>query len=348
MKPKALVLSLAALSLVFAISIADAVARLRAGAAMAASAKQFLAALGPEQRAKASFSFDDEQRLDWHFIPRPRKGLPLKELDAKQRQLAQDFLKTGLSQRGYLKATAIMDLETILREIEGGRGQNVRDPELYYFSVFGEPAAKGRWGWRVEGHHLSLNFTVVNGTMVATTPAFMGTNPAEVREGPRRGLRVLKAEEDLARDLLGSLDEAQRKAAIFEATAPKDIITMNAKQVDPLAPAGIAAGRLNARQQELLKKLIEEYIGNMPGDLAAERTEKLRRAGFEKIHFAWAGSTERNQPHYYRLQGPTFLVEYDNTQNNANHIHAAWRDFAGDFGRDLLREHYRAAPHAKP
>ena len=344
MKLVSLILSLACASLLITYSLVSGVARVRSANAMAESAKSFLAGLTPEQRAKAAFSFDDEQRFDWHFIPKPRKGLPLKEMDQKQQKLAQDLLKTGLSQRGYLKANTIRELDLVLREIEQGKGP-ARDPELYYFSVFGTPSAKDKWGWRVEGHHLSLNFTLVNGTMVATTPAFMGANPAEVRDGPRKGLRVLAGEEDLGRDLVRSLDEKQRAQAVFDATAPKDIISVNSKKADPLAPAGIAASQLNKQQTELLKKLLDEYINRMPADLAEERSEKLRRAGFEKIHFAWAGGIERNQPHYYRLQGPTFLVEYDDTQNNANHIHSVWRDFDGDFGRDLLREHYQSTPH---
>jgi hypothetical protein len=331
-------------SFLTSVAIFDTVARNRSAAAMAEAAKNFLGALTPEQRAKASFKFDDEQRLDWYFVPRARQGLPLKELNAEQRKLAHAFLKTGLSQRGYLKATTIIELELVLREIEQGRGQ-VRDPELYYFSVFGTPAAKDPWGWRVEGHHLSLNFTVVKGAMVATTPAFFGANPAEVRQGPRQGLRVLGSEEDLGRELIKSLDERQRAKAVFDATAPADILTGNQKKADPLNPAGIAASDLTPQQVERLKKLLNEYITRMPEDLAAERLEKLRRAGLEKIHFAWAGGFERGEKHYYRLQGPTFLVEYDNTQNDANHIHSVWRDFEGDFGRDLLREHYQSTPH---
>ncbi len=342
MKLKPFIPPIAIISLLAVFTLIDAAARQRSAVAMAEGAKQFLAALTPEQRAKASFVFEDEERFNWHFIPRARKGVPIKELNAEQRKLAHNFLKTGLSQRGYLKVTEIMALEEVLRELEGGRGP-VRDPDLYYFSVFGTPSAKGRWGWRVEGHHLSLNFTVVNGTLVSNSPSFMGANPAEVRQGPRQGLRILGAEEDKARALLLSLDEKQRLQAIFDATAPRDIITGNSKQVDPLSPAGIPASQLNKQQRELLKALLDEYLSRMPEDLAAERSEKLRRAGFEKIHFAWAGSSERNQPHYYRVQGPTFLIEYDNTQNNANHIHSVWRDFKGDFGRDLLREHYQTA-----
>jgi TonB family protein len=344
MKLKALLPFLVCISLFASATIIESAARSRAATAMAEGAQKFLSALTPEQRARAVFSFESEERLDWHFVPRARKGIPFKELNDKQRKLAQDFLKTGLSRRGYVKATTIIELETVLRELEQGRGP-ARDPELYYFSIFGTPSAKNAWGWRVEGHHLSLNFTIVKGAMVATTPSFMGANPAEVRQGPRQGWRALGAEEDRARELFQSLDEKQRAQAIFDVNAPREIITMNAKKVDPLAPAGIPASEFNVPQIELLKKLLDEYLSRMPADLAAERWKKLWGADFKQIHFAWAGSSERNQPHYYRLQGPTFLIEYDNTQNNANHIHTVWRDFDGDFGEDLLLEHYKLVPH---
>jgi hypothetical protein len=314
----------------------------RTAISMVNAAKDFLDSLTLEQRSKCTYAFEDEQRFDWHVIPRPRKGIPLKELDAKQRQLAHNFLKTGLSQRGYLRATTIIELENVLRELQKERTD--RDPELYYFTIFGKPSLKESWGWRIEGHHLSLNFTVVSGKMVATTPSFFGANPAEVRQGARQGLRVLGAEEDIARELLLSLDERQRAVAIFSKTPPA-ILTLATKTAEPPAPAGIQANQLYTQQMNLLTRLLEQYAASMPADLAAERMKNLRHVGLEKITFGWAGSIERGQGHYYRVQGPTFLIEYDNTQNNANHIHTVWRDFNGDFGRDLLREHYQNTPH---
>jgi hypothetical protein len=220
----------------------------------------------------------------------------------------------------------------------------VRDPDLYFFSVFGTPASDSPWGWRMEGHHLSLNFTIVSGTMVAATPAFFGANPAAVRSGSRQGLRALGAEEDLARELIRALDAEQRAIAIIDAEAPRDIVTGNSNAVDPLSPAGIPATRLDARQSGMLLRLIDEYLARMADDLAAARRAGLEQTDFARVTFAWAGSIERDQPHYYRVQGPTFLVEYDNTQNDANHVHSVWRDFDGDFGRDLLRDHYQNAP----
>ncbi|HZS09728.1 MAG TPA: TonB family protein [Blastocatellia bacterium] len=346
MKLKLFASFLAVAALLAALAIVETRARARSAAAMADAATKFLAALTPEQRAKASFRFDDEQRLDWHFVPRDRKGLPVKEMNEAQRKAATDFLKTGLSQRGYLKASTIMTLENVLQVIEGPNRKWPRDPELYYFSVFGTPGAKEAWGWRVEGHHVALNFTLNKGSMVATSPAFFGSNPGEVRvEGPKKGLRVLAAEEDLARELVKSLDEKQRAKAVFDAKAPGDIISFNKVRAEPLDKAGITGSELNKGQYEQLTKLVEEYCNNVAEDLAAARREKFRGAKREQIYFAWAGGIERNDPHYYRVQTPTFLIEYDNTQNNANHIHSVWRDFNGDFGRDLLAEHYQSTPH---
>jgi hypothetical protein len=315
----------------------------RGAVAMKHAAEAFLAGLQPEQRTKAQFDFAAAERLNWHFIPRERRGLPLKQMTPAQQDLARALLQAGLSQRGLLKANTIMELELVLREL--GQNPNVRDPERYFFSIFGTPSDTGAWGWRMEGHHLSLNFTIVSGRPVATAPAFMGANPAEVRSGPRQGLRALAPEEDLARELVTSLNATQRATVIIATEAPRDIITGNALDINPLAPPGIAIGQLGRTQSALLLRLVDEYLSRMTEPLAKERRARLERTDLNQITFAWAGSIERGQPHYYRIQGPSFLIEYDNTQNEANHIHSVWRDFAGDFGRDLLREHYREAPH---
>jgi hypothetical protein len=310
---------------------------------MVRAAEAFLGSLTPEQRGKTTFAMDDAERLNWHFIPRERRGLPFKEMTEPQRQLARRLLQTGLSQRGYLKAQTIIELELVLRELGGD--PNVRDPDRYFFSIFGTPSTSQPWGWRMEGHHISLNFTVANDALIATAPAFLGANPANVKSGSRQGVRALAAEEDLGRELIKKLDESQRATAIILAEAPRDIITGNAAQVDPLNPVGISITQLNREQSDLLKRLIDEYLNRMAPDIAAARRAKLERSDFSKVTFAWAGTLEVGGPHYYRIQGPTFLIEYDNTQNNANHIHSVWRDFAGDFGRDLLRDHYRSGVH---
>jgi TonB family protein len=348
MKPLRLVVLLSSCVVVLSLvtwSLIDGVARMRAASAMAEAANKFLASLTPEQKAKATLDFADENRRDWTVVPRDRKGVPLKDLDENQRKLAMEFMKTGLGASGYQKATTIMSMELVLAQLEGPNRRFPRDPELYYFSVFGTPSAKAPWGWRVEGHHISIHFTIVKGEMLSNTPLAFGANPAEVREGERKGLRALAGEEDRGRDLIQALDEKQRAVAIFDQKAPSDILTLAKIKADPLKPEGIPAGQMNKQQKELLEKLIGEYLARMPQDVAAERSKKMRDAGFDKIYFGWAGGVNKGDPHYYRVQSPTFLIEYDNTQNNANHIHSVWRDFNGDFGEDLLREHYQTTPH---
>jgi hypothetical protein len=327
------------------------IASQRSSAAMATAATRFLDGLSAEQRTQATFPMESEERLRWHFIPTntfPRKGVPIKEMTEPQRKLAHDLLRSALSQRGHMTATAIMDLETTLKAIEdaAGGGRNVRDPELYFFTIFGTPSAKGVWGWRVEGHHMSLHFTIAKGSAVASTPTFFGANPSEVRvEGPKKGLRILGAQEDAARALLAAFDDGQRAAATFNGVAPNDIVTTNKVDIAPLSPPGVAGAAMTSAQRDLLLALIETYTSQMAADIAADRMSRIRQAGLEKVAFAWAGETERGRKHYYRVQGPTFLIEYDNTQNDGNHIHLVWRDFNGDFGRDLLREHVQSVAH---
>ena len=312
---------------------------------MVSAALNFMASLTPDQRAKATFKFEEDQRMVWHFIPDsmfPRKGISFKELDPAQQKLAHAFLSAGLSQRGYQKATTIMSLESILKEIEQGKGP-VRDPDLYFISLFGEPSETKTWGWKFEGHHLSLNYTVVGGLLIAGTPSFMGSNPAEVKEGPRRGLCVLSREENLGRELVKSLDKKQSELAVINKEAPKDIITSNVRKVEPENAQGLLVNKMTKRQAGLLMELVDEYAHNLPEDLAGQEIMKIRKAGIDKIRFAWAGGLEQGMGHYYRIQGPSFLVEFDNTQNNANHAHSVWRGFEGDWGLDLLKLHYKQA-----
>jgi len=317
---------------------------LAAGEEMASAANTFLASLSPEQKSKATFEFKGDERYDWHFVPRERKGISLKELTPAQRPLAHALLNSGLSQRGYASAVTIISLEQILKEIEGGRGP-ARDPELYFVQVFGSPGPKGAWGWRFEGHHLSLNFTVVEGRAVAGAPNFFGTNPGEVRDGPRKGLRVLGAEEDMGRKLVMSLDDSQRKTAIFSADAPKDIITGNARKAQIEGKQGLPFMQLTPPQRQQLAALVELYANRLRGEMAGQDLRRIADKGWDQVVFAWAGGTELRQPHYYRVQGPTFLIEYDNTQNNANHVHSVWRDLENDFGEDALRKHHEQHAH---
>ena len=311
-------------------------------AGMAEAANAFLDTLTPEQRTAAMFAFDGEDRFDWHFIPRERKGVPLKTMTDAQKAAALALVQASLSAEGYDKAERIRQLEQILYEREG---RDIRDTELYFFMVFGEPSASGTWAWRYEGHHISHSWTVINGTLSSSTPQFFGTNPAYVREGNSAGERVLGAEIYLARTLLGSLSAEHLEAAIIADEAPRDILTSAEREAAMQDDVGVTYSQLNGDQQATLWALVEEYAAVQPAPIAEERLAKVRAAGLDSIKFAWMGSVMEGEPHYYRIQGPTFLIEYDNVQNEANHVHSVWRDFDGDFGRDLLAAHYRAFPH---
>lgn len=313
-----------------------------AGAAteMARAASDLWNALSPEQRKAVRYEFTDEERFNFHYIPKPRNGLPWGQMSASQRMLAHRLLSTGLSRRGYGEVTTVMSLEEVLAGIEQGKGPK-RDSELYYFTVFGTPGPDTTWGWRVEGHHVALNFTIVNGKAVTGGPAFLGSNPGEVRDGPRKGLRTLANEEDMGLALVRTLDDAQRKTAVFSEKAPGEIVTKNNRQADVTKePPGIGYSELRVEQQAMLKALLHVYAHRMREEIAHEDLAAIDAGGWEKVRFAWAGGTEAGVGHYYRITGPTFLVEFDNTQNNANHVHTVWRDLKNDFGGDLLKEHY--------
>ena len=335
-----------ALGLAVALVAGSIVSAQRASSAMASAATEWLGALTPEQRQQATFAFDAAERMRFNFIPDeafPRNGLPLKAMTEPQRKLAHALLRSGLSERGYTTYTSIIQLENILKVIEQPP-RFARDETAYRFSIFGTPSTTGTWGWRVEGHHVSLHFSVHNGKAIASTPSFAGSNPAEVRiDGPKKGQRVLGQLEDTGRALIVAFDAAQRKTAVFAATAPNEIVTTNVLDINPLSPAGIKVSEMTPAQRDLLMKVIDAYAGLMAPEIAADRLAKIKAAGVDNVTFAWAGPVELGLKHYYRVQGPTFLIEFDNTQNDGNHVHAIWRDFKGDFGRDLLREHVNAA-----
>jgi hypothetical protein len=264
-------------------------------------------------------------------------------MTAPQRQAAQKLLSTGLSAKGMKQSSQIMnDLELVLRG-DGPNPSMGRDPELYYFTVFGTPGDKTAWGWRVEGHHLSQNFTIANGVMSSWTPDFYGANPAEVMEGSRKGLRVLAAEEDKAFALLHALDAEQKQTAVLQQTVPSDMMTTNSRRVNPLSPDGLPVARMTTAQQKLLRELLNEYTSRMVDEISTERIRRINDAGFDKVAFVWIGADALHEPHYYRIQGPTFLIEFDNVQGKGNHIHSVWRDFNGDFGDDVLKNHYQTA-----
>jgi hypothetical protein len=259
-----------------------------------------------------------------------------------QRKLAMALLGTALSAKGLEKATTIMSLEQVLFEMEGPNGKMKRDPELYYFSIFGTPDPKGTWGWRLEGHHVSINITIAGGKAIAATPAFLGSNPGEVKNGPRKGVRVLGNDEEMGRAIVKSMSDEQKTVAIYAKDAPKEMILVPKEKVRPLDPAGIAWGKLDAKQQEAVWTLIQEYANRLRGELAAQDLAKIETSGKDKVSFTWAGGIERNEPHYYRIQGPTFIIEYDNVQNGANHVHSVWHDPASNFGEDILKAHHEA------
>jgi hypothetical protein len=315
--------------------------RTSAPASMTLAANQFLDSLTPEEKVKVMFSFEDDERSNWFFTPVPRKGLQMREMTVAQQHLATALLTTGLSQQGMIKAQTIMSMEDVLRLMEKDDGER-RNPGKYYVSIFGKPTENGTWGFRIEGHHLSQNYTISGGHVV-DAPSFFGSNPGEVREGPRKGVRLLAQEEDMGRALLMALDEGQRKTAIVETTGYKEMLTSNSRKAALNGqPNGLSASKLNAKQMEMLSDLVSVYADNVPEQLSTARMDMLKKAG-KNIYFAWSGVAQKGGPHYYRIQAPTFLIEYDNTQNDANHIHTVWRDLTNDFGADLLKQHYASS-----
>ncbi|MEX1075696.1 MAG: DUF3500 domain-containing protein, partial [Pirellulales bacterium] len=317
-----------------------------AGEALSGAATAWLAGLDEVQRARAQADFEAASRTDWHFVPKPvRKGLSFAEMTAAQREQAHALLKAALSEAGYGKAVAIMELDELLRRVEGTAAKNTRDSLRYFVTIFGVPGPEGSWGLSVEGHHLSLNFTVRDGVLVDSTPQFMGANPAEVKTTfpglAAAGSRVLAAEESLAFELVTSLDAEQRKRAVIAAQAPAEIRGAGAAQPPAGPPEGIPFSKLSADQQSLVRRLVETYCGSMPAEVAGERLAVIERGspataglvhhGWDELHFAWAGGLEPGKGHSYRLEGPSFVVEFVNVQpdaegNPANHIHCVWRD----------------------
>lgn len=323
-------------------------ARGEAGGGAEPAAKAFLASLSAEQKKQATFGLDSTERLDWHFVPRDRTGLSLLALDGEQSELLGPLLASALSPEGLLEARGVIKHENILRRIETAAGSAMasrRDPGLYFTSVFGTPSSTAPWAWRFEGHHLSLNVTQLPGQPPSVGPVFFGANPATVPSGVEAGFRLLAGEEDLARELVSLLPEERRKIAIVDDTAYPDIVTFNDVKPRPLDPQGLAAADMNAAEQKQLRRLVELYVARLVPASAKDVWARLERAGFGKLRFSWAGSIEPGQKHYYRVHGPTLLIEYDNTQNDANHIHSVWHDPRNDFGADLLRAHYHMGSH---
>lgn len=310
------------------------------GGAMVEAAQKFLGTLG-DKKDKATFAFNDKERTNWYFIPRQNKakeptrnGVGLYEMNDEQRKAALELLAAGTSAAGNKKALTVMSLEGILRDTEKN-GTNVRNPGWYFFSVFGTPGKTGKWGWRVEGHHLSLNFTLEGNQVLTATPSFFGANPAEIKTGERKGYRTLEDSEDLARKLLKSLSVEQQEVAYRKENFP-DI--EQAKEDPEVTKAiGLPASKMTPDQKETLVMLLRSYTSRMPEDVAAVEMKLVREAGLENVYFAYAGGLEKGQPHSYRVHGPTFVIMFINAQadslgNPANHIHSVWRRMKDDFG----------------
>ncbi|MEP4079897.1 DUF3500 domain-containing protein [Haloferula sp.] len=308
-----------------------------AATAIKVAAETFLESLDDVHLKQAKFPFKEAERENWHYTPRDRAGLPLKDMNESQKNAGVGLITATLSEKASYKAAQIILLEGVLAGIENDPEK--RDTEKYFAAIFGEPGDKDGWGFRFEGHHLSVNVTVVDGHGVSVTPNFMGTNPAEVADGEMKGLRPLAAEEDLGRALAVALLEGGNEGVLFDKKAPKEILTGEDRVAKGLDPVGVTAREMSEAQRKALFELITEYTGRFHEGIASVEFKKIKDAGNDKIHFGWAGSTKPGEAYYYRIQGPSFLIEAANVQNNANHMHTVWRDLEGDFGRDLLKEH---------
>ncbi len=315
------------------------------GTNMSGIAVQFLQSLTAAQKEKAQMPFDNEERYNWNYVPMERKGIPLKDLTSKQEKIATDLLQTALSDSGFEKTMAIIKLENVLRDIENA-SPDYRNPGNYYFTIFGNPA-DSIWGWRLDGHHVSFNFSSQNNRLISGSPGFLGSNPAVVLSGPQKGLQIMKDESSLGFELLHSLSAKQKQKAVFSARAPGDIITRTDRKAAIQTLQGIVYSELSGKQQKIFMQLLTLYIYRYKKSLAAKMMHVIEEAGSHNLRFAWAGAEEPGigNQHYYRIQGPTIIIEYDNTQNNANHVHTVVRDLKNDFGGDQLLEHYRKSRH---
>jgi hypothetical protein len=315
---------------------------------MRTAAVTFLESLTTDQKQKTSFAFDDEERYNWNFVPIARKGIPLKELNAKQQTLAMQLLSTALSDTGFKKTKSVIALEAILKKVENRPdGDDYRDAGKYYFAIFGNPSKDSIWGWRLEGHHVAFNFSSDAKGLVSGTPGFLGANPAVVLSGEEKGKEILKEETAMGFALLHALSDAQKEKAIFNTRAPREIITGRDRKAMIAGNDGIQYGDLTKDQQKLFLQLVHLYLYRYKKALAAKMMTDIEQAGLMSLRFAWAGAQQPGvgNPHYYRIYGPTLIIEYDNTQNNANHVHTVVRDLRNDFGGDQLLEHYKHGKH---
>jgi hypothetical protein len=325
------------------------VARDQAATAITGAVRAWLDALDGRQREQATFPFDSDERFAWQYTPGPREGLAIRAMNAAQRTAAVGVVRASLSERGAREVQAVIALESVLGEIEraeGRAGWQRRDPELYWFAVFGAPGDGAPWSWRVGGHHIAIQLTLADGRVAGSAPSFLGANPAVVPSGPEVGRRTLPGEEELARRLLAGLSPAHRRTAVVDHTAPADILSGNGpRAVVSSIPAGIRYANLDDPGREALVRLVRHYLDRARPEVAASEWARIRTAGLDDVRFAWAGPDVANRGHYYAVRGPGFLIEYDNTLDGANHIHAVWRDLENDWGADQLAGHY-ASDHA--
>ncbi|MCK0190737.1 DUF3500 domain-containing protein [Arenibacter sp. F20364] len=309
-------------------------------------ANTFLNSLSDEIKAKTLFTLEDSERYNMNYVPIPREGATFHDFNEAQKKAALDLLRASLSEEGFRKSQEIMELEKVLRIIENDDndkmpdGRPRRDPLNYHFCIFGNPSKDQPWGWRFEGHHLSLNFTSSNGTISSSTPTFFGTNPGIVRSTKYKGKEVLKKEAKLGFALVNSLSKEQLKTVLFTDVAPSDILSLTKRKAEQLEPLGLSYSHLSQNQQKTFMDLLELYLNNYEHEFAAGFRDKINKSGIDNLYFAWAGSLQPGKGHYFRIQGPTLLIEYDNTQNNANHVHTVVRDLTNDYGEDVLKAHY--------
>ena len=314
---------------------------------IATAVQAWLDGLDDAQRARATFPFETSERFVWAYTPGPRAGLAIRDMTPDQRAASRTIVASAMSTRTAGEIAAIIELETVLGQIEqaGGRsGWLRRDPELYWFAVFGDPGSRSPWSWRIGGHHVAIHVTVADDRVVGSTPSFLGANPAAIPSGPRAGARTLPGEEDLARVLLAELTPTEREVAVVDDTAPADILTGIGRLADLRSvPMGIRHADLGGPSRAALERLIRHYVERARPEVSEPVWERITTAGIGDVTFAWTGPDAPGRGHYYAVRGPTFVIEYDNTQNGANHIHAVWRDLENDWGGDALAEHLAAA-----
>lgn len=304
----------------------------------------FLNNLSAEQKKEAVFPLESEERTNWFYTPVPRKGLDYRKLNKEQKKLAMEILSASLSENGSSTAKSIMQLEGVLHVLENRpAGSDHRDPEKYYFSIFGEPSSDKPWAWRIEGHHLSLNYSSANGKISSATPLFFGTNPARVPANMplQEGTEVLQKETQMGFDFLFSLTSEQKATARTSEKAPYDMVSSNNKMAEVNQSEGLSYEQMNSDQKEAFINILKYYIRRTPYGFATELLQKVEDVGFEQLRFVWMGAEKWGAGHYYRIAHPVILVEYDCTQNNANHVHTVVRDLTNDWGEDLIQRHIR-------